>query len=188
MTIYDLLFLAAILASVLTLLAAALLAIFGRGAQALRILGVWSACAAIYVGIGLVAFMLRPVLILNVGDEQCSDDWCIAVQGARRAESNLEVKLKFFSRAQRVEQSEKGAIVYLTDASGKRYDPVETTVPLSTRLAPGESVSTSAVFSIPPEITQLALVVGHKDWTPPQWLILGREPFWKTVVRLDVTQ
>ncbi len=188
MTIYDLLFLAAFLVSVLTLLAAALLATFRRGAQALRVLGVWSVCAAIYVGIGLVAFMLRPVLVLNVGDEQCSDDWCIAVQSAGRAENKFEVNLKFFSRAQRVEQSEKGAIVYLTDASGKRYDAIETTVPLSTRLAPGESVLTSVAFSIPPEIRQLALVVGHTDWTPPQWLILGREPFWKTVVRLDVTQ
>ncbi len=188
MTLYDLLFLAALFASVLTLLTAALLPIFRRGAQALRILSVWSVCAAVYLGIGMFASMLRPLLVLNLGDEQCSDDWCIAVQSARRAETKFVVNLKFSSRAKRVEQSEKGAIVYLTDTSGRRYDPIETTVPLSTRLAPGESVSTSVVFSIPPEVRQVALVVGHKDWTPPGWLILGREPFEKTVVKLDVTQ
>ncbi len=141
MSIADLLFILVVLASAGTLLVAAF-----RPRRAARILFVWIVCAGIYAAIAGLAFRLRPVLVLKMGDEQCSDDWCLTVQNARRRDDQTVVNIRFFSRARRVSQSEKSVIVYLTGDQGRRYDPVSFSIPLDARLAPGKSMSTAVTF------------------------------------------
>ena len=53
MTIFDLLFLASFLVSVITLVSAAVVAIRGRASRAFSIVGVWLGCAAVYLGISV---------------------------------------------------------------------------------------------------------------------------------------
>ena len=60
MTIFDLIFLAGVLASVITLIAAAIAALRGHGAKAAKILVGYGAFVALYVAISLGAAFLRP--------------------------------------------------------------------------------------------------------------------------------
>jgi len=190
LSIFDLLFLAAALASIATLGAASLFLVSGRWKRALAILRGWAVCAAVYLAAAGISQWRMPVLALQLHDPQCSDDWCLSVEGAGRDRAQPEivrVALRISSRAQRVPQRERGLVVYLTDAAGRRYDPLPNPadVPLDRQLAPGESADLTRAFRIPAEARQLQLVAAHEGGFPIAWLIIGREPFERTVVRLD---
>src|SRR5260370_38081344 len=186
MSLFDLLFIAVFLTSVVTLIVAAVAAIRGQGARANKILVVWAISAGGYAGIGALSHALLPLRVLNVGDEQCADDWCIAVEKANHAPVagaiSYEVTLRIFSQAQRVAQRENGLMVYLTDAGGNRYDPVpdSSEVPLNIRLEAQQSVMATRVFKVPPDARDLGFVVAHEGGFPIAWFIIGRSPFQKT--------
>ena len=144
MTMFDLLFIALFLTAIGALIVAAVSGIRGRRARALGILRRLAFCAAAYIAIVYAATALSPRVVLRVGDPECSDDWCIAVQGVNRTHENAlvryDVTLRIFSRARRVAQREMGAKdVYLVDAHWKRYDPIHMgpEIPLNTLLQPG---------------------------------------------------
>jgi hypothetical protein len=149
MTIFDLLFIALFLASVVTLLGAAALVFGGRGAWALRIFRAWAIGAAIYLGFVALTSVFWPRRVLTVGEPLCFDDWCIAVDSFTRTPGQgtitYVVPLQLSSRARRVAQRENGVVVYLSDARGRRYNPVPagTAVPFDVRLQPEESVATA---------------------------------------------
>lgn len=167
MSLFDLLFIAAFLATVGTLMVASTFAIRRQGARALRILGVLAVCGAGYLLAGMVVSFLKPQRIIAVGEPWCFDDWCLSVQNVSRAPAlssvSYQVELRIFSRARRVSQRAKGAWVYLLDDRGRRYspDPDPSAVPLNVLLRPGESVTTSRVFRVPEGIHHLGLITGH---------------------------
>lgn len=74
MTIFDLLFIALFFASVATLLAAAVSAIRGRGAQALRILRTFAICFTIYMAVVFVTALASPQKVMHLNDDRCFDD------------------------------------------------------------------------------------------------------------------
>jgi hypothetical protein len=80
MTIFDLIFLAGVLASAITLIAAATAALRGRGARAAKILAGCAACAALYVAISLGVAFARPQRVRATTEPWCFDDWCLQVQ------------------------------------------------------------------------------------------------------------
>jgi hypothetical protein len=190
MTIFDLLFLAELLSAIAALIAAMIVALRGSGARALAILRKLVFCAALYIGLVYMVTALSQPVVLNVGDPQCSDDWCIVVEGVKR-EAAYDVNLRIFSRARRVTQRELAAKdVYLTDANWRRYDPVPTgsEVPLNTLLQPGESVMTSRHFELPADAHRLGLMLDRSQpLVLPICLIIGEcGAFHKgTIVRLD---
>ena len=100
MTIFEPLFILCFLATVATLMVAAVSAIRGnraRAAASLRKLGI---CAAVYLAALLVAGAASQRKVYRVGDMQCFDDWCITVIGAARtAPHTVEVSLRLSSRA-----------------------------------------------------------------------------------------
>ena len=166
MTVFDLLVIVLFFAAIGTLIVAAVLAVRGRLARALRLLGQLAVCTAVYVGIVYAATALSKEVVLQVGDPQCDDDWCIAVESAKRTPMNAivryDVTLRIFSRARRVAQREMNARdVYLVDSQWRRYDPVHTgaEVPLNTLLQPGESVTTSRRFEVPADVRGIGLMV-----------------------------
>jgi hypothetical protein len=69
---------------------------------------------------------------------------------------------------------EKGTVVYLTDARGRRYDaqPGEADVPLDVMLQPGESVTATRRFDVPPDAPDLGLIYTHEGGFPIGWLII----------------
>ena len=192
MTIFDLVFIALFLVSIATLAVAAIFAVLGRRARAIRILKVFAIGVAIYCGIVIIVSLLAPARVLSAGQPLCFDDWCITVEGAERTASQSEVsyvvRLRLSSRARRATQRENGVVVYLTDANRTRYDPVPDTsaTPLNVQLQPVESVVTSRTFKVPPDVHVRGLVISHEGGFPIDWFIIGGGPFRKPpIVRLD---
>lgn len=144
MTIFDLLFIGLFLGAAGTLVAAAVEMLRGRRAHAWTIFWRLAVCAAAYIGIVYLSAALARRVVLRVGDPQCNDDWCIAVDGAKTTPHDnrvaYDVSLRIFSRALRVSMHEYGASdVYLVDTAGRRFDPIPrgNEVPLSVLLEPG---------------------------------------------------
>ncbi len=167
MSLFDLLFILVFLATVVTLIVAALAALRGRGPTALRILGVLGVCVAGYLAAGLLVSLLGPRRVIAAGDPWCFDDWCLAVEHVSRTpgawDVTYAVDLRVFSRARRVSQRAKGAWIYVIDQDSRRYPPDAdaSAVPLDVLLGPGESVTTSRVFHVPAGVRDLGLVTGH---------------------------
>jgi len=190
MSIFDLLFLVLFLASVLTLLTAAVLALRRQGSRAVRILRNFAICFAIYMTVVFVVALVTPQRVYAVGEDRCFDDWCIAVEGASHApapEGTLyTVTMRMSSHAGRVSQREKGVRVYLTDDRGTRFDPAPdpSATPFDVLLEPGQTVQTKRVFLVPPDAHNVGLVLSHEG---PGWFIIGDDgnPLHKhAVVRL----
>jgi len=125
MTIFDLLFIAVLLASVGTVIAAAIAGIRGQAARAFRLLRIFGICAALYMLTATAVHFLLPLRVLSIGDAQCSDDWCITVESVKRppaagAEIYYDVNFRISSSAHRVVQREKGLTTYLIDGRGRR--------------------------------------------------------------------
>jgi hypothetical protein len=191
-TVFDLLVIALFLAAIGTLIVAAVLAVRGRWARVLGLLRRLAVCAVAYVGIVYAATALSKETVLRVGDPQCTDDWCIAVESVQRTPMNAvvryDVTLRIFSRALRVSQREMGAKdVYLVDSQWRRYDPIRigAEVPLNTLLQPGESVTTSRRFEPPADVRGIGLMVDRSSF--PICLVIGEcEAFHKgTIVRVE---
>jgi hypothetical protein len=193
MTIFDLLFIALFLSAIGALIAAVVAIFRGRRARALFILRTLALCAVAYIGIVYIATALSKQVVLRVGDPQCSDDWCLAVERAKRTPKNTvtlyDVTLRIFSRARRVAQRENVARdVYLVDAHWRRYDPVLTgsEIPLNTLLQPGESVTTSRSFELPADAHDIGLMVDRRTVLPICVIIGECGAFHKsTIVRID---
>jgi hypothetical protein len=180
MTIFELLFIVALLASVATLLTAAVYALRGRRAQALRILRSLGMCAVAYFVSGIAVSLFSPQHVMRVGDPWCFDDWRLSVEKVNRTPApslvSYDVGLRISSTAGRVSQRAKGAWIYLIDGHGRRYAPDSdpSAVPLDVLLQPGESVVTSRVFQVPADAREIGLITGHGGpYCGPMILIIG---------------
>jgi hypothetical protein len=164
MTIFEPLFILCFLATVMTLIVAAVSAIRGNRARAVASLGKLGICAAIYVAAVIAVGAASQRKVYRVGDMQCFDDWCITVTGAARtAPGTVEVALQLSSRAKQRPMGEKGTIAYLVDGQGRRYDPIpgSVTVPFDAKLQPGESVTTKRRFDVPADARDFGFVYAH---------------------------
>ena len=194
MTLFDLLFIALFLTAAVTLLVAAGSALLGRLAKAGRILR--------RLGLGVLAYMLlvvaaslaTPRRFLGIGEDQCSDDWCIAVAGLAQAPAaggtRYDVTFRLRSRARRVPQRERNVVVYLRDQAGRRYDAgeEESGPPFDVVLQPGETAATTRSFVLPAGAQDVGVVVSRGGVPFPSCCIIGDEGSLlhkRTVVRLE---
>jgi hypothetical protein len=181
MGIFDLLFIVLFLATVVTLVTAAFCAVRGLGARAVAILRRLGICAAVYLGIVVLTSVFWPRTVLQVGERQCFDDWCIAVANVDRQAAGehvaYRVTLRLSSTARRISQRENDLAVYLTDDRGRRYDPApqNADVPLNVQLGPQQSVSATRVFEVPADAHEPGLVIAHEGGFPIGWFIIGYE-------------
>jgi hypothetical protein len=193
MSVFEPLFLLLVLATAITLITAASWAVRGQFARAGRILRRLGIGAALYFAVVMAVSFVSPRRVYRVGDNQCFDDWCIAVIDAQRAETpqatHYEVRLRLSSRAKRVPMGEKGTVVYLADRQGRRYDPLPdpAAVALSTVLKPGESIEATRRFDVARDAQDLGLIYTHEGGLPIGWLIIGEGGWFQRppMVRLD---
>jgi hypothetical protein len=92
MNVFEPLFLLLVLVTVITLIAAAAMAISGRFARAVTILKRLAVGAAAYFAVVVLVSIVSPRRTYRVGDAQCFDDWCITVtdpDGPRRRPARL---------------------------------------------------------------------------------------------------
>lgn len=194
-TAFDLLFVILFLVSLGTLIVAAVSAIRGRRRRALVLLRRLGVVLAFYFAALILVSALSPQRFSTIGVDQCSDDWCIAVQSVRRDTANTgiryDVTFRLASRARRVAQRERFVAVYLLDERGRRYAPATdaTEVPFDTLLQPEETVATIRRFLVPADAKLAGLVVtrGGGGWFPGCCIIgdQGSLLHRRTIVKLD---
>ena len=172
MSVFDLLFIAVFLATITTLIAAAVAAVRGRRAKAASILRGLGAAIGAYFAIVIVVSLASPRREFRVGEARCYDDWCIAVENVKQTPSAAgiayRVTFRVSSRARRVSQHEYGLDVYLTDNAGNRFDPKSAVdaPPFSVLVKPGDSVETTRIFNVPAQAHDLDLIIGHTGVFP----------------------
>jgi len=183
-TVFDLLFLACAVMAVVTLIVAAV-------TRSLTTLGKLGASIGAYLVMVYTATLFSKPVIAHTGEPQCSDDWCIEVDGVERTPAACEITLRIFSRAKGRAQREAAATdVYLVDDQWNRFDPTPNAgdVPLNVWLQPGESVTTKRRFNLPAGSRIRGLRVGRSA-TPagPLCLVIGEcEAFHKgRLIALD---
>ena len=167
MTIFDLVFLTAVLASAAALTGVVLLAARGHFRRAIRVLATYAIAAGVYLIIGVVVSFVKPQRVVDRGVPWCFDDWCLTAQRVTRALDGavefVRVDVTISSRARRVSQRAKGAWLFLIDDAGHQFAPEldSSAIPLDVLLKPGDSVATSRVFRLPADTRRLGLVTGH---------------------------
>jgi hypothetical protein len=178
-TIFDLLFILVFFATVIALIIAAIQAIRGQPRKSLGVLSVSAASFAIYFAICCATILLTPRRVLSFHEPQCFDDWCVALDAASKSASNSTVSyqttIRIFSQAKRVSQRENGVAFYLEDDAGHRYSPIPnpSDIPSSALLQPGESVTLTRGFQLPPNTHLAGFVATHEGGFPIGWFIIG---------------
>ena len=183
MTLFDLLFILLFLASLSVLVSCLVSAVGGRTAQAARRLRTLGVAVVAYMALVAGVSLLTPRRVLALGADQCSDDWCIAVQAAARVDdTSRAVTFRLASRARRVTQRERFVVAYLQDSDGRRYnaDPSLGLPPFDVALAPGASVITTRLFRVPRNVRGLGVIVTREGDVPfPRCCIIGTGIFHK---------
>jgi len=187
----TLLFLLLVPTTVVVLVRVLYLLVRGRRSQSWRLFTRLAVGFAVYMCLVLAVSVLAQRKVLAMGQKRCFDDWCLAVENATTASriGSSQAQGKFYivtvsvsSEARRVSQRAPDATVHLEDGRGRVYDPSTTgqsayaaqngsAKPLSDRLGPGESFTTTRVFDLPTDAEQVGLVVVHGAW--PGWFIIG---------------
>jgi hypothetical protein len=176
--IFELLFILILLSSVIALVTAAIQAVRGRSRNALRVLGVLAASLAVYFTICCLSTVLTPRRVLNIGEPQCFDDWCIELSGATKTAAGSTVtyqtSIRIFSRARRVAQRENGAVLFLEDDRGVRYAelPNPSDTPTNVLLQAGDSVTVTRSFQLPATAHVAGFVFTHSGF-PIGWFVIG---------------
>jgi hypothetical protein len=179
MGLFDLLFIVLFLTAVSTLMAAAWFAIRRQFGRVRRILFRLLVGVSAYMAVVVAWSLILPRRVVEVGDAQCFDDWCVSIAGFRRAPEiarvAYSVDLRLSSRARRVSQRENNLVVYLTDDHGRRYDPVadNSSAAFNVLLRPQESVVVSRSFMVPAEAPEVGVVITHEGGFPIGWFIVG---------------
>jgi hypothetical protein len=212
MTIFDLLLILLVLATVISLLIAAGALLFRRWRLARRLgislLAVW----VVYLAAGTVIAALSPQRVLAVGEDRCFDEMCFAVTGFQRTPAiespagtarargifyivNVRVSTNSGGRAQR----EVGRTGLVVDQTGDSYQvsqegmralaSAEGPQPgLDAEVAPGQPISSKLVFDVPTGIVSPAFTLGTTlRFFPPRIILASDEHFLHkpTIVRLE---
>jgi hypothetical protein len=181
MSLFDLLFLVLALTTLISLVAAAALALARRTAQSLRILRRLAIGTVVYFAVVIAVSLFAPRRVLKLGDRQCFDDWCIAATSSSARGSSYLVNLRISSRARRISQRELNLAVYLTDRDNRRYEPVPqpSDIPFSTLLEPGQSIDLTRLFVVPPSARDLSFVITHEGGFPIGWFIIDYDTWFR---------
>jgi hypothetical protein len=180
--VFELLFIAVVLASLGTLGYAAVQALRGRYRQSGRLVAKYLLCLAIYIGVVILVSLSSGQRVLQIAETRCSDDWCVAVADVAESPltggSEYTVRFQLSSRARRVIQREHGVVVYVMDGGGRRYsaEPDAAAVPFDVALQPGQVVTVSRRFRVLGQKGQLGIVVGREGSNSiPGRFIIGDE-------------
>jgi len=195
MNIFELLFLAAVITTLVVVPAAFLQMIRERQGAKRVVLGVVSFWV-LYLGVVIVVSALRPQRRIPFGQERCFDDMCFTVAHVETfgrlgvPSEPLPAKGVFYIVTIRVEnrgrgraQSEEGIRALLLD-DGKQYrtspegqrawEKTRSNSALTTQLAAGGSVVSAQVFDVPPTATSPELLLTH-GFTPG-YFVIGESP------------
>ncbi len=210
MSIFDLVFIAAlliVLASVVLVIRALVLRRYGAARRIAVKLGI---LVAAYMGTLVAVSLSTPQRVLGMREDLCADDWCLAADscalsrtvGTGGTSSTARgiyyvVTLRVSSRAGRVAQRAPGTWVYLCDSRGRKYLPSREgqrafdaangeSRQIGDLLEPLASFCTVRVFDLPSDAQDVGLVLVHGEG-PGRFIIGDSGSFLhkRTVIRLQ---
>ena len=121
------------------------------------------ASLALYFGALFTVSAISPARIYQLGEPQCSDDWCLAIERVNLQGDLLQVHFNVMSHARRATQREFGISVSLLDAQGRSYPSIgQSGMPFETAIAAGERFPTSRTFRVAPEASGFSVVIHHE--------------------------
>jgi len=188
MNIFDLILIVFVLVGIAAILVLVFSLILGRKAFVKKLMKVIVASIPIYLIVVLVSSFAAVLQEIHKGVALCFDDWCITVEDVQRTDSatlsTYTARFLLSSRARGVTQRENGVVVYLSDGTNSRYDPVpdSSAVLFNTALGPQQSVETVRRFEVPIEAKISGLVIAHEGGFPIDWFIIGHGPFEKAPI------
>ncbi len=172
MTLFDLLFLFVFLATLVTLITAAVFSLRGDNARAGKtVLGV-AIFLGIYLAVVIGVSLATPRRYVELKQRHCYDDWCVTVEQAN-AGPPFSVNLRVSSDAKRVQQRAPDTKVFVEDINGKRYAGwlVPGQPGFGRQIGPGESFETSFEFDVPVNTKIAGVVVNHSTPGPGSFII-----------------
>ena len=176
MHLADLVFLAAALATVITVGLLLSRLVRGQSDAARRLAIRWGSAATAYFAVLVIVSLVQPGRVVPLGQDKCFDDWCIAVTGAEPRAGRLDVTLHIANRGRGRTQAEPDAYVYLRDDEGREFAAV-TAAAASTAAAVGDQVPAGQVlvvhetFDVPAVAPSLALVKARRARLPGNVII-----------------
>jgi hypothetical protein len=176
MTIFDLVFLLAVLALVITLGTVAFAAWRGRRDRAVTLLRRTAIAGWVYFTTVIAVSIASKLRVVPLGEAQCFDDWCITAVSAvreRGAGVPLRVVVRLSSLARGISQGESDVRVYVVGDRGTRYEaePETNVIPLSVKIPPQGAVTTNRLFRVPATVRNPLLGVAHGPF--PHCCIIG---------------
>jgi len=205
MSIFDLLLIILVLATVAGIVAALAALLLKRGALAARSLVAIVIAWALYLGIGTAVALMTPQHILSIGEDRCFDEMCFAVMGYNRIPSKNDgkslylVEVRISNRSRGRAQREIGRKGVLVDRSGHVYETsgwaMRALSPvngppysgLDAEVAPSQSLETKLVFELPEDVDYPGFALGSDLGLNPARFVIGDEDHflhWPTVVPL----
>lgn len=209
MTIFDLLLIALVLATVLGIVVALIALFCGRRALAARITIAFAATWAVYLGAGTAVALLTPQRIVSFGEDRCFDELCLAVMGYNRTpspnpgKSLYVVDLRISNHSRGRAQREIGRTGVLIDQTGHVYaasrEAVRAVFPanessypgLDTMVVPGQNLNTKVAFELPVDVRDPGFALGSDLAINPARIVIGDEEHflhWPTVVPLNESE
>ena len=179
LTPFDLLFVLLALAALVSLLGAGVAALTGHRAAAGRIVRRLAVAAVSYLVLVAAVALVVPGRMLGLGEDDCSDDWCIAVTDGRPAPGTVantwDVTFRLSSRARRVSQRERSVLVCVRDGAGRRYDGERgpSDAPFDVRLDPSQVLFTRRRFFLPAGAAPREVVLTRAGIPFPGCCIIG---------------
>ncbi len=205
MSIFDLLLIFLVLASVVGIVGALVELLFRRRALAARSLLAIAVAWAIYLGVGTAIAVMTPQHIVSIGEDRCFDELCFAVMGYKRTPSTNPgksfyiVDVRISSRSRGRAQREIGRKGVLIDRAGHVYEVsmlgMQAISPwqmhpypgLDAEVLPGQKLETKLVFELPEDVDCPGFGLGSELAINPARIVIGDEDHflhWPTVVPL----
>jgi hypothetical protein len=166
--LFTLALLLCVVVSFVVFLIVAFRLIRGWRSGALRLLSRWGIGASVYLTISVAVSLLRPARIIELGQDWCFDDWCIAVEAVRHAPAPNGTDVVYTTDIRidndaRSPEAVRGFWVYVRDADDRRFGPTPGTWQevVATPVPPHGSARTLLDFVVPQGVRPTGFVTGH---------------------------
>jgi hypothetical protein len=209
--IFDFLFIILILTGIVILVLAVIAGIRRQSRKAYAFLQRYALACLIYITILIIVSLLSGQRIVQMDEDCCFDDWCVAVEdvtflsrinsvdAAVKANGIFYiVRMRLSNHARGRSQRASSAAAHLLDGQGQQFEvsargqaafelqngeqpPLTVTLPL------GASIQTTRVFDLPKDSHDIGLTIQHPLGFAPGLFIIGDQAslFHKrTVIRL----
>jgi len=196
---FNLLFIVVVVITVIVLIASIVNILRHRSKQTIVLLKQYVLGLAIYFGILVTVSLVSPQRVVEIKENRCFDDWCLAVEDVMLKEelgpvtNSIKpngvfyvITLKLLNHARGRSQRAGSVAVHLIDGQGTVYDVSAqgqtafesqqgTVPPLTSTIDVGQSVITYQVFDVPKNIRNINLTVEHPVGFSPGFFVIGDE-------------